>query len=454
MVARGDVDSRSFCRADEAALLDCEPMASRERSRQIHEQALRYLPGGVDSPVRAFAAVGGDAPIVAYGRGSHLWDVDGNEYVDYVGSWGPLILGHAHPSVVRVLQKAAERGTSFGATTELEVELARLVCAAVPSIEQVRFVNSGTEATMSAIRLARAFTGRDKVLKFEGCYHGHSDGLLAKAGSGVATLSLPDSAGVPATFAVETLLAPFNDGARVEALFDHRGEEIAAVIVEPVAANMGLVPPREGFLQLLRDVTTRSGALLIFDEVITGFRLSAGGAQMYYGVVPDLTCLGKIIGGGLPVGAYGGRREIMQLVAPVGPVYQAGTLSGNPMAMAAGIVTLKVLQNEGVYRALDEMGASLAVALREAARAAEAEVCVQQIGSMLTVFFAAEAPHDFDAARRADADRYARFFRVMLDAGVYLPPSQFEAMFVSLAHQESDFDRTAAAAREAFAAAR
>jgi len=429
-------------------------MASRERSRQIHEQALRYLPGGVDSPVRAFAAVGGDAPIVAYGRGSHLWDVDGNEYVDYVGSWGPLILGHAHPSVVRVLQKAAERGTSFGATTELEVELARLVCAAVPSIEQVRFVNSGTEATMSAIRLARAFTGRDKVLKFEGCYHGHSDGLLAKAGSGVATLSLPDSAGVPATFAVETLLAPFNDGARVEALFDHRGEEIAAVIVEPVAANMGLVPPREGFLQLLRDVTTRSGALLIFDEVITGFRLSAGGAQMYYGVVPDLTCLGKIIGGGLPVGAYGGRREIMQLVAPVGPVYQAGTLSGNPMAMAAGIVTLKVLQNEGVYRALDEMGASLAVALREAARAAEAEVCVQQIGSMLTVFFAAEAPHDFDAARRADADRYARFFRVMLDAGVYLPPSQFEAMFVSLAHQESDFDRTAAAAREAFAAAR
>jgi glutamate-1-semialdehyde 2,1-aminomutase len=429
-------------------------MPSRERSRRILDAASRLLPGGVNSPVRAFKVVGGEPVVIAYGKGSRLVDVDGNEYIDYVGSWGPLILGHAHPSVVEILQRAAARGTSFGATTELEVELASIVTDMVPSIEQVRFVNSGTEATMSAIRLARAFTSRDKVVKFEGCYHGHSDGLLAKAGSGVATLGLPDSAGVPASCTAETIVAPFNDVAAVRAIFDERGEEIAAVIVEPAPANMGLVPPRAGFLQFLREITRRAGALLIFDEVISGFRLAPGGAQAYFGVLPDLTCLGKIIGGGLPVGAYGGRRDIMQLVAPAGPVYQAGTLSGNPMAMAAGIVTLRILQNEGVYRTLDASGAALAEGLRGAARAAEATVTVSQLGSLLTVFFSEEAPADYATARRADTDRYGRFFRAMLDAGVYLPPSQFEAMFVSLAHTQNEIDQTVDAAKQAFAASR
>jgi len=429
-------------------------MAPRERSRQIHEMAQQYLPGGVNSPVRAFKSVGGDPAIIAYGKGARMWDADGNEYVDYVASWGPLILGHAHPAVVEVLRQTAERGTSFGATTELEVELARIVCNAVPSVERVRFVNSGTEATMSALRLARAFTGRDKVLKFEGCYHGHSDGLLAKAGSGVATLGLPDSAGVPASFTAETLLAPYNDLDAVERVFAERGSEIAAVIVEPVAANMGLVPPCDGFLRLLRDITEASGALLIFDEVITGFRLAYGGAQLYYGVVPDLTCMGKVIGGGLPVGAYGGRADIMSMIAPSGPVYQAGTLSGNPMAMAAGIVTLRTLANDGVYRSLDQLGEALATGLRAAAIDAGAEVTVTQLGSMMTVFFAPEAPHDYASAKLADAERYGRFFRAMLDAGIYLPPSQFETMFVSLVHTQIDLNRTFDAARAAFAAAR
>jgi glutamate-1-semialdehyde 2,1-aminomutase len=430
-------------------------MRSHERSRQIHEEAQRLLPGGVDSPVRAFKAVGGDPVVIAYGRGSRIWDVDGNEYVDYVGSWGPLILGHAHPAIVQIIQKAAERGTSFGATTELELELAKLVCGAVPSLEQVRFVSSGTEATMSAIRVARAFTGRDKVVKFEGCYHGHSDGLLAKAGSGVATLALPDSAGVPASFTAETLVAPFNDRDAVERIFAEHGDNIAALIVEPVPANMGLVLPEPGYLQFLRDVTERAGALLVFDEVITGFRLGLGGAQVYYGVVPDMTCLGKVIGGGLPVGAYGGRADVMQMVAPVGPVYQAGTLSGNPVAMAAGIVTLRMLQAEGAFRVLDEMGRTLAEGLRDAAREAECEgVTIVQLGSMITVFFAPDVPHDYATAKRADTERYGRFFRAMLEAGVYLPPAQFEAMFVSLAHQQRDFQHTLDAARQAFAAAR
>jgi glutamate-1-semialdehyde 2,1-aminomutase len=429
-------------------------MPNRERSKQIHARAKELMPGGVNSPVRAFKAVGGEPVVIAYGQGAHIWDADGNDYIDYVASWGPLILGHAHPSVVQILQKAAERGTSFGATTELEVELARLVCDAVPSIERVRFVNSGTEATMSALRLARAFTGRNKILKFEGCYHGHSDGLLAKAGSGIATLGLPDSAGVPPSYTSETLLAPFNDADAVRAIFDQHPDEIAAVIVEPVPANMGLVLPREGFLQFLRDITERANTLLIFDEVITGFRLSPGGAQTYYGVIPDITTLGKVIGGGLPVGAYGGRADIMAMIAPEGPVYQAGTLSGNPMAMAAGIVTLRMLANEGVYRALDGMGAALADGLREAARAAEATVTITQLGSMLTVFFAAEAPHDYESAKRADAERYGRFFRSMLDSGIYLPPSQYETMFVSLAHLQRDIDATLTAAKPAFAAAR
>ena len=430
-------------------------MPTHERSHKIHALAQELMPGGVSSPVRAFKAVGGEPIVMATGKGAHIRDVDGNEYIDYVGSWGPLILGHAHPAVVEILQKAAERGTTFGATTELEVELARLVCGAVPSIERVRFVNSGTEATMSALRLARAFTGRDKIVKFEGCYHGHSDGLLAKAGSGIATLGLPDSAGVPASFTAETLLAPFNDRDAVERLFAERGGEIAALIVEPVPANMGLVPPAPGFLRLLREITAAYGALLIFDEVITGFRLAYGGAQLYYGVVPDLTCLGKVIGGGLPVGAYGGRADVMAMVAPVGPVYQAGTLSGNPMAMAAGITTLRLLANDKIYGALDAMGAQLAEGLRAAAAQAEAhDITVVQLGSLLTIFFAADAPDDYASAKRADTARYGRFFGSMLDAGVYLPPAQFEAMFVSLAHTRADLDRTVEAARAAFALAR
>jgi glutamate-1-semialdehyde 2,1-aminomutase len=412
------------------------------------------MPGGVDSPVRAFKAVGGDPRIMAYGKGSHIFDIDGNEYIDYVASWGPLILGHAHPAIVEVLQRAAERGTSFGATTELEVELARMVCAAVPSIERVRFVNSGTEATMSALRVARAFTSRDKVLKFEGCYHGHSDALLAKAGSGVATLGLPDSAGVPASFTAETLIAPWNDRDAVEHVFtEHRGA-IAAIITEPVPANMGVVLPEPGFLQFLRDIATREGALLVFDEVITGFRLAYGGAQLYYGVVPDMTCLGKIIGGCLPVGAYGGRADIMAMVAPVGPVYQAGTLSGNPMAMAAGITTLRLLSNPDIYRTLDAMSATLAEGLRDAARTAEAAVSVTQIGSMMTVFFCDAAPRDYADAKRSDTARYGRYFTSMLESGVYLPPAQFEALFVGMAHQQRDLDRTIDAARAAFAASR
>jgi glutamate-1-semialdehyde 2,1-aminomutase len=427
---------------------------SHDRSKQIAQAAAELMPGGVNSPVRAFGAVGGEPVIVAYGRGSHIFDVDGNEYIDYVGSWGPMILGHAHPAVVDVLQKAAARGTSFGASSELELELARHVCGMVPSIEQIRFVSSGTEATMSALRLARAYTGRDKIVKFEGCYHGHADGLLAKAGSGVATLGLPDSAGVPASFAAETLVAPYNDRATVETIFAAHGHEIAALIVEPVAANMGLVPPAPGFLGFLRDITQRAGSLLIFDEVITGFRLAAGGAQMYFGVLPDLTCLGKIIGGGLPVGAYGGRRDVMQCVAPVGPMYQAGTLSGNPMAMAAGIVTLRALGDDASYRRLDAMGARLAEGLRAAARAAETPVNVVQLGSMITVFFADAPPHDYASAKGADTERFGRFFRAMLDAGVYLPPSQFEAMFISLAHTEQDIERTIDAAKTAFAQSR
>ena len=425
-----------------------------DRSKQIFAAAQQYMPGGVNSPVRAFNAVGGDPLVMAMGKGAHIWDVDGNEYIDYVASWGPLILGHAHPSVVEILQKAAERGTSFGALTELEVELARLVCDMVPSIDIVRFVNSGTEATMSALRLARAYTGRDKIVKFEGCYHGHSDGLLAKAGSGVVTLGLPDSAGVPASFTAETLVAPFNDVDAITQIFDQHSEQIAAIIIEPVPANMGVVLPQPGYLQFLRDITERAGALLIFDEVISGFRISPGGAQMYYGVVPDLTCLGKIIGGGLPVGAYGGRRDIMSLLAPLGPVYQAGTLSGNPMAMAAGIVTLRILQNDGVYRGLDELGGALAEGLRAAATAAECEVSITQLGSMMTVFFSARPPHDYATAKSADTSRYARFFSSLLDAGIYLPPSQFEALFISLAHMSSDLERTVEAAKDAFGTAR
>jgi glutamate-1-semialdehyde 2,1-aminomutase len=423
-----------------------------DRSREAFALAQKYLPGGVNSPVRAFKAVGGEPVVIARGSGSRLVDVDGNEYVDYVCSWGPLILGHAHPSVVEALQRAAERGTSYGASTEAETELARLIHEAMPSLELVRFVSSGTEATMSALRLARAFTGRDKILKFEGCYHGHADGLLVQAGSGVATLSLPDSPGVPASYAEHTLLAPYNSTEAVQKLFERWGREIAAVIVEPVAGNMGVVPPAPGFLKYLRDVTRQAGGLLIFDEVITGFRVGFGGAQALFGVQPDLTCLGKIIGGGLPVGAYGGRRDVMEMVAPLGPVYQAGTLSGNPLSMAAGIVTLRTLAGPGVYDALEDLGSALAGGLEGAARRVEVDLRVSRLGSMMTPFFTAGPVEDYESARRADAGRYGRFHQSMLERGVYLPPSQFEALFVSLSHTQADLEVTIAAAEEVFQA--
>jgi glutamate-1-semialdehyde 2,1-aminomutase len=413
-----------------------------ERSRAVFAEAKRFLPGGVDSPVRSFRGVGGDPVVVAFASGSHLTDVDGNTYIDYCGSWGPLILGHAHPEVVEAVREAAGRGLTYGAATEAESELARVVCGHVPSLEMVRFVNSGTEATMSALRVARGFTGRTKVVKFEGCYHGHADGLLVQAGSGVATLSLPDSAGVPAAYAAETLVCPYNDPGALQVLFERYGAEIAALIVEPVAANMGVVPPAPSFLETARRLCDESGALLIFDEVVTGFRVGLGGYQTLCGVTPDLTCLGKVIGGGLPVGAYGGRREIMEMVAPLGPVYQAGTLSGNPLAMAAGLATVRVLERKGLFEDLEAKSERLTLAIEQACRRAEIPAQLNRAGSLFTLFFAASPISDYAGARRADAQRYARLFHGLLDNGVYLPPSQFEACFVSTAHDGGDIDGT------------
>jgi glutamate-1-semialdehyde 2,1-aminomutase len=420
------------------------------QSDELFARACRLMPGGVNSPVRAFKAVGGTPLFVRKAEGSRIWDADGKAYIDYIGSWGPMILGHAFPPIVEAVCQAATKGTSYGAPCPAEVELAERVVRAVPSIHKVRFVSSGTEATMSALRLARGFTGRNKILKFDGCYHGHADGLLVSAGSGVATLGIPGSPGVPPGTVADTLVAPYNDVAAVEQVFAAHGADLAAVIVEPVAGNMGLVAPAAGYLEALREITRRHGALLIFDEVMTGFRLSYGGAQKLYGVMPDLTCLGKVIGGGLPVGAYGGRLDVMDKVAPLGPVYQAGTLSGNPLAMAAGCAALDALALPGTYERLEALSARLHEGLLEVAAEAGVAVTVNRVGSMITVFFCPGPVVDYATAKASDTAAFGRFFHAMLERGVYLPPAQFEAAFVSLAHTESDIDQTVRAALESF----
>jgi glutamate-1-semialdehyde 2,1-aminomutase len=416
-------------------------------SRQLFERARLSIPGGVNSPVRAYRSVGGTPPFIERGEGSHIFDADGNEYIDYIGSWGPLILGHRHPVILDALNLALTRGTSFGAPTEQEIVLAETVREMFPSMEMVRLVNSGTEATMSALRVARGFTNRDLTLKFDGCYHGHVDSLLVKAGSGVATLGLPDSPGVPKGFSDTTLTAPFNDIEAVEEIFRTHREKIAAVIVEPVCGNMGCIPPNSGFLEGLRRITAANETLLIFDEVMTGFRVSPGGAQQLYDITPDLTTLGKVIGGGLPIAAYGGRREIMAYVAPSGPVYQAGTLSGNPLAVSAGLAQIRYLQSHPeVYEQLNRSTGALAAC-------APADITVNRIGSMMTWFFTDQAVTDAASARLSDGKRFGKFFHAMLDRGIYLPPSQYEALFVSAAHTEADISRTLDAARESFAIA-
>ena len=421
----------------------------RDRSRELYAAAKNLIPGGVNSPARAWTAVGGDPLFIAKGEGPRVWDADGNEYIDYVCSWGPLVLGHAHAEVVAAIKSAVDRGTSFGAPTEQENELAQMVSEAFPSIDTVRFVSSGTEAGMSALRLARAYTGRDKIIKFEGGYHGHADALLVSAGSGAAAHGVPTSAGVTRSFSQDTLVARFNDLSSVKAYFDEYPDGIAGLIVEPIAANMGVVPPQPGFLEGLRELTASNGSVLIFDEVVTGFRVAYGGAQELLGVTPDITCLGKIIGGGLPVGAYGGRRQIMETVSPLGPMYQAGTLSGNPVAMTAGIKTLELLQRPGVYRDLDGAGRRLAEGLRQAFSDAETPVTINRVGSMMTLFFSQNEVTAWDLVSGSDKEAFARFFHRMLDEGVYLPPSPFEAMFVSTAHGDAEIQATVGAARRA-----
>lgn len=418
-------------------------------SEELFARAQQVIPGGVNSPVRAFKSVGGKPVFIKRGEGSRVYDVDGNSFIDYVCSWGPLILGHAYPQVVEAIRRAAGDGTTFGAPTALEVELAEMIVEAVPSIEMVRLVSSGTEALMSAIRLARGYTGRTKVIKFEGCYHGHSDGLLAKAGSGVTTLGIPDSAGVPAGITSDTLTLPYNDLNAARELMQAVGSDVACIVIEPIAGNMGVIPPKPGYLQGLRELCNQFDALLLFDEVITGFRVAYGGAQQLYGVTPDLTTLGKIIGGGLPVGAYGGRREIMEQVAPLGPVYQAGTLSGNPLAVSAGIAVLKALQKPGLYEDLQRKADKLSAGLLDAAKQAGVPVQLNSVGSMSTLFFTEHPVTDYASAKLSDTERYARYFSEMLNRGVYLAPSQFEAAFVSTALSQEDIEATIAAAREA-----
>ncbi|NJL34613.1 MAG: glutamate-1-semialdehyde 2,1-aminomutase [Chloroflexaceae bacterium] len=424
---------------------------THSRSHELFEAAQRVLPGGVNSPVRAFRGVGGSPLMIERGEGAYMWDADGNRYIDYVLSWGPLILGHAHPAVVAAITRQAARGTSYGAPTELETQLAEQVIAMMPGIEQIRFVNSGTEATMSALRLARAYTGRSKIIKFSGCYHGHADMLLVQAGSGVATLGLPDSPGVPASTTAHTLVAEYNDVAAIEALFAEHGSDIAGVIVEPIAANMGFVLPQPGYLQALRDLTRQHGALLIFDEVMTGFRVSPGGAQGAWGIDPDLTCLGKVIGGGLPVGAYAGKREMMQTVAPAGPMYQAGTLSGNPLAMVAGLVTLQHIQQADWFNQIAKRTAALVAGMEQVASEASIPIQAGHAGTMFGFYFLKEAGQaitSYATARAyAHTERFARFFWAMIERGVYMAPSQFEAGFMSLAHSQEDIDMTLAAAR-------
>src|SRR5277367_309165 len=434
-----------------------EPMARKtEMSRKLQQRAEQMIPGGVNSPVRAFRSVGGDAPFIVRGQGSHIFDADGNEYIDYVGSWGPLILGHAPSKVIEAIMDAACNGTTFGASIPAEADLAEIVLSAFPQMQKVRFVNSGTEATMSAIRLARAYTKRKYFVKFEGCYHGHADALLVKAGSGIATLGIPGSAGVPEEFIQFTLALPFNDIQAVEHAFQKFKHQIACVIVEPVAGNMGCVPAPGGYLAALRLITQREKSVLIFDEVMTGFRLAFGGAQELYGVTPDLTTMGKIIGGGLPVGAYGGPSEIMNLVAPLGPMYQAGTLSGNPLAMAAGLATLRHLREnkQEIYPRLDRLSGELVEGVVAAAKEAGVPLCHNRVGSMFTWFFTPGPVTDWDSASKSNTGAFGKFFRSMLDSGVYLPPSQYEAAFLGATHTEDDVQRTIAAAKVAFAAVR
>jgi len=420
------------------------------RSIKLFEEAQQLIPGGVNSPVRAFRSVGGQPRFIQRAKGSRLYDLDGNAYIDYVLSWGPMILGHASPPVIAAIRKAAGQGTSYGAPTALEVDLARVIRQAIPSMEKIRLVSSGTEAVMSAIRVARGFTKRDGIVKFEGCYHGHSDYLLAKAGSGMMTLGIPDSLGVPADFVKHTFTAPYNDISAVEQLFRERRKQIACVIVEPIAGNMGVVPPAPDFLPALRQLTLGNDSLLIFDEVISGFRADYGGAQALYDITPDLTVLGKIIGGGLPVGAYGGRGEIMDLIAPAGPVYQAGTLSGNPLAVTAGLATLKQLRSKQLYKKLEERSAQLAEGIDKEAKQAGIPLVQHRVGSMMTSFFTSEPVVDWNSAKRSDTKRYGQFFHRMLEQGVYLAPSQFEAAFLSTAHTPADIERTIKAARAAF----